>query len=159
MTSPYFSIQIARRGDLNHPIRTSLLARELLNPPCASACTGSVCVFVCYREIWSILPGNKVSKVLYGVFKVFVVWRFASFKSYGVICWLPLLFLLDKLPMDKRDSDGFFLTKLVCGYSNSSMAWLTCHWPYWNSSYPHELLSMYLLTWLFLAHWYSYLIM
>ena len=38
----------------------------------------------------------------------------ALFKSSGDICWPPLpSSLLDKLSMDKRDSDGFFSKRLV----------------------------------------------
>ena len=39
----------------------------------------------------------------------------ASFKSSGVICWSPLPSSLpDELSMDKRDSNGFFSTRMVC---------------------------------------------
>ena len=39
----------------------------------------------------------------------------ALFKSSGIICQTQLPFSLpDELSMDKRDSDGFFSTRLVC---------------------------------------------
>ena len=44
-----------------------------------------------------------------------------SFKSFGMICRLLRLSLLpDELPRDRRDSDGFFSTKLVNRPSVSS---------------------------------------
>ena len=50
----------------------------------------------------------------------------ASFKTFGYICWSTLpCSLLDKLSIDKRDSDGF-LSKLECKTSNSS-----CNYLYW----------------------------
>ena len=45
----------------------------------------------------------------------------ASFNSFGIICQSPLFSSLpDELPMDRRDSDGFFSTKLVSRPSVSS---------------------------------------
>ena len=45
----------------------------------------------------------------------------ALFKSSGIICRPVSLFLLsDELPMDRRESDNFFSTKLVCRFSDSS---------------------------------------
>ena len=45
----------------------------------------------------------------------------ALFKSFSDICWLPLpSSLLDQLSVDKRDSGGFFSSRLVCRTSDSS---------------------------------------
>ena len=45
----------------------------------------------------------------------------ALFKSSGDICWSPLpSSLLDQLSVDKRDSNGFFSSRLVCRTRDSS---------------------------------------
>ena len=45
----------------------------------------------------------------------------ALFKSYGNICWPPLpSSLLDRLSIDKMDSNGFFSRWLVCRTSDMS---------------------------------------
>ena len=45
----------------------------------------------------------------------------ALFKSSGDICWIPLpSSLLDKLSVNKRDSDGFFSRRLPCRSSDRS---------------------------------------
>ena len=43
----------------------------------------------------------------------------ASFKSSGVTARLPFL-LSDELSVDRRDSEGFFSTRLVGRFSDSS---------------------------------------
>ena len=55
----------------------------------------------------------------------------APFKSSGVICQSSLFSLLpDEFPMNKRDSDGFFSTKLVSRPSISSynLSLITIKW-------------------------------
>ena len=58
----------------------------------------------------------------------------ASFKSSGIICQSPLLSsLLDELPMDRRDSDRFFSTKLasrpsISSYSKTDLSLITPKW-------------------------------
>ena len=58
----------------------------------------------------------------------------ASFKSSGVICQSPLLSLHpDELPMDRRDSDGFFSTKLasrpsISSYNTTDLSLITLKW-------------------------------
>ena len=58
----------------------------------------------------------------------------ALFKSYGVICWSSRSsLLLDELSTYKRDSDGFFSTRVVytCRFSytshNSTDSWLIAY--------------------------------
>ena len=96
-----------------------------VNPRCMCESYGNrsigVCVSVCYRascyishvyiENWVPLGFSCCSQCMYCV-------DFID-KSYGEICWSPLpSSLLDKLFMDKRDSNGFFSRRLTCRTSN-----------------------------------------
>ena len=81
----------------------------------------SVCLSVCVCLLpWNLLYTSFIRQNRYHrFFMVFsrfcrVVFENAWFKMSGIIHQLPLFSLLpDELPMDRRDSDGFFLTKLV----------------------------------------------
>ena len=79
-----------------------------------------MCVWVCYQANCYI-PRLKVeSQVPIGFLccsqRMYCVdfVENALFKSYGEICWSPLpSLLLDELLMNKRDSNGFFSTRLA----------------------------------------------
>ena len=97
---------------------------------CLSVCLSVymyVCMSVCYHEICYTLHLYVENKLSYGSLWCFqgfcrvALAKNGSFNSSGIIWRSPLLSLLpDKLLIDRRDSDGFFSTKLVSRPSVSS---------------------------------------
>ena len=71
-----------------------------------------------------LLLAKANNKLLYGVFKDFVMWlllKMLCSLSSGIICSsLPPSSLPGELLMDKQDSDGYFLIQIVCMVSNRS---------------------------------------
>ena len=83
-----------------------------------------VCLSVCLLP--RNLPHTSFVRQKQGVigslrcFQDFCRVAFASFKSSGIICRLPLPSSLpDELPMDRRDSNSFFSTRIVYTVSDS----------------------------------------
>ena len=83
---------------------------------------GSRSLCVCAYLVYTLKV--RCHRVLYGVFKVFIVWL-----SLKMLCSKVLVSfadhhlppsLRDNLSMDKRDSNGFFSTRRVCTVSDSS---------------------------------------
>ena len=84
------------------------------------------CVCVCYHTMYYIPPFFTDIHVSLGLLCCFQCMHCvdfvedALFKSNGNICWSPLPPFLDQLSMDKRNSNGFFSSRLVCRTSDSS---------------------------------------
>ena len=131
--------------------------KQVINP--WSICAGRVITVVVLCVCIHLLRQNLIRtlfvhqrtchRVLYGVSKVFVMWLSLKmlnlFKSLAFFanchCFTCFLTSFDKLPMHKSVG-GFFSTKLVCRYSDSS----------YNTTdlsliILRKFLSLYLLTW------------
>ena len=62
----------------------------------------------------------RCHRVLYDVFKVFVVWLSLKMPHSKVLVSFVDLLLPGKLSVNRRDSNGFFSARLVCRSSDSS---------------------------------------
>ena len=104
----------------------SLWLMSSINPQCkrrrVTVVILSVCLSVTTKSAVYLVYMSKTRchRVLYGNFKVFVVWLSLQMLHSKVMASFAIPLLPDELLMDRRDSDDFFSTWRVCTVSDNT---------------------------------------